>query len=207
MIFALIIIFSGCVSLTHKTNTTILFNQLNTIPEKYGIILLRTAYFNDSNPKTICKQNLGDLKYKYIHIDKNLIHKAVINLEIIDVDVLLNFFPTIDINKALNEPGIKKSYYLSEFFYNIKLLPEGKYYFYLNNYRTDQNLHYVYVKQGEVNYIGDYYLINSKKNYNKINSPLKHKPENTIDIVLCDRFSEAKKYFKKYDSNINPSCS
>jgi hypothetical protein len=92
---------------------------------------------------------------------------------------------------------------MPEFFYTIKMLPEGEYYFaridaggYIGYYNIDNTPFRFYVKPGYINYLGDFFVFSPSKDgfwSNTYSSSTK----------LLNKSQQAERFMKEYHPEIN----
>ena len=101
-----------------------------------------------------------------------------------------------------NDIGIETTY-KPEFFYTIKVLPQGKYYFSRIQalgmdrflYKKD-SMYYFDVKAGYVNYLGDFYLSSPERSIGFWDDSY------TLNTLLLDKSKQAKDFITKFHPEI-----
>ena len=213
-----LLLLTSCSAPLYETRTKINLLKLNDTNSRYGVILFRAIYFDNNSSDTICNIRLPNLEYDYplsIRVHPSY-HKGGYFEYITgnpDADIVSQFktkapsylegladFMTFNLKPIMTMP---------EYYYSVKMLPEGRYYFESiygspghRDYKKTEKVNYFDVKAGEVNYIGDYYWMNSVKYDSNFKDALMSQTRGSVEIKLCDRFDEAKQIFQKYYSHV-----
>ncbi|MBY0580683.1 MAG: hypothetical protein K2P53_03250 [Rickettsiales bacterium] len=192
-----LLLFTGC---TIGDSTKIDLVQLNDSSTKYGVVLFRSIYFNNADPQSICDEKFDALERNFILISTRPMHATISHNP--DFEIKNQF-------KYKRDSFADTPMVMPEYFYGVRMLPEGKYYFkYVwstagdRDYKETEKVNYFDVKAGEVTYIGDYYWMNSVKYDSNFKDALMSRTRSSVEIKLCDRFDEAKQFFQKYYSHV-----
>jgi hypothetical protein len=210
-----LLLLSGCASAFRDTSIINLdLDKIHSPDSKYGVVLFRPIYFENADPYYICNQKLKSIewnnsldikvrpgRYGYYYISREPINEEQ---AIEFVDKAPSFF---EYASYLSKGKIRLA--TPEYFYGIRILPEGRYYFNSvsstagrRDYKETEEVNYFDVKAGEVTYIGDYYWMNNVEFDRNFKDRLMSQTRGSVEMKLCDRFDEAKQFFQKYYSHV-----
>ena len=192
-----LLLFTGCATVD---STKIDLVKLNTPSEKYGVVLFRSIYFDNADTHSICNEKFNALERNFILISTRPIHATISHNP--DFEIKEQF-------KYKRESLADLPMVMPEYYYGVRMLPEGRYYFeYVwstagdRDYKETEKVNYFDVKASEVTYIGDYYWMNNVKFDRNFKDHLMSQTRGSVEIKLCDRFDEAKQFFQKYYSHV-----
>ena len=196
-----LLLLSGCASAFRDTSIINLdLDKIHSPDSKYGVVLFRPIYFENADPDYICKQKLEPIESNsslriIIHPSYSYISRDTTNEK--------------RSAEFIYEQGFFMYMAKPEYFYGIRILPEGRYYFNSvsstagrRDYKETEKVNYFDVKAGEITYIGDYYWMNNVKYDSNFKDALMNRTRGSVEIKLCDRFDEAKQFFQKYYSHV-----
>ena len=198
-----LLLFTGCASAFRDTSIISLdLDKIHNPTSRYGVVLFRPIYFENGEPDYICSQKLEPIEWSNdmsISIKPGYYH---ISRAPIAEERAIEFIYE-------RESFMHSSMAKPEYFYGVRMLPEGRYYFKSiyttpghKEYKETEKVNYFDVKAGEVNYIGDYYWMNSVKYDINFKDALMSQTRGSVEIKLCDRFDEAKQFFQKHYSHV-----
>ena len=207
-----LLLLSGCASAFRDTSIINLdLDKIHNSDSKYGVVLFRPIYFENADPDYICNQKLQSIEWRtslrtiirpsYFYISR---HPNNEGQAIEFVDKAPSFF---EYASYLSKGKTRLA--MPEYFYGVRMLPEGRYYFESvygtpgsRDYKETEEVNYFDVKAGEVTYIGDYYWMNNVEFDRNFKDSLMSQTRGSVEIKLCDRFDEAKQFFQKYYSHV-----
>ena len=207
---------SSC-TMAHHTYGKVELTKINDSTEKYGIIVFRAMFFKYD---TSAKKFVNDEKsINLTHTNRvDIFAKNPLEDKFFGYKISGDFPYPDEWDKKKDKLILQKGVYgwfestqeilMPEYFYTIRMLPEGEYYFshtafdfhydrYLEQrYDQKDSPYKFYVQAGKINYLGDLYFMSPERTsfffseYNAV-------------IALLSRAPEAKAFMKNYYPEIN----
>lgn len=186
--------------------------------EKYAVVLFRGVFFDNVDQMEMFYQ--ADKNMKLMESNDLYVNAMPVNGKFLDNGYLIGgtiygskegkekeklFSKTPRVVEVLNP---KLPTFKPEYFYTLKMLPEGEYYISIIRFRSskgdsylesifhkEDSLYHFTVKAGKINYLGDFYLASPIKDegyFSKYN----------LDTLILNESDRAKAFMENYHSDI-----